>query len=186
MREVISHSFIIRAAVLSDARAMAVVHISAWRAAYRGLLPDSVLDGLSIEESEQRWDGMLRTADETLVRYLVAEDAVGAVLGISGGGSPRDEGVASRFGELRMLNVAPASWGCGVGRALLAACEHEIHALGYSEAYLWVLEGNARARRLYRHAGWLETSMYKADNRFPGQPREVQYRRHLTRDQAAS
>lgn len=29
--------------------------VAAWRSAYRGLLPDDVLDRLSVDDSEQRW-----------------------------------------------------------------------------------------------------------------------------------
>jgi hypothetical protein len=45
----------IRRAELSDAKGIAAVHVAAWRVAYRGLLPDDVLDRLSIEDSAKRW-----------------------------------------------------------------------------------------------------------------------------------
>jgi len=42
----------IRPATPEDARAIAEVHVASWRYAYRGLLPDDVLDRLSVEERE--------------------------------------------------------------------------------------------------------------------------------------
>ncbi len=53
--------------------------------------------------------------------------------------------------ELYAIHVDPARVGTGVGRMLMA------DALPYlgPRAVLWVLEGNARARRFYEKAGWV-------------------------------
>ena len=40
----------IRAAVGDDAPAIADVHVRAWQAAYRGIIEDEYLDGLSVDE----------------------------------------------------------------------------------------------------------------------------------------
>ena len=45
----------LRPAVLSDANAIAEVHVRAWRETYRGIMPDKVLDELSAERSAERW-----------------------------------------------------------------------------------------------------------------------------------
>lgn len=42
----------VRPAVPGDARAVADVHVRAWRAAYRGLLTDASLDELSVDEKQ--------------------------------------------------------------------------------------------------------------------------------------
>jgi len=34
---------------------IAEVHVSSWQAAYRGVLPDDLLDGQSLPEREQSW-----------------------------------------------------------------------------------------------------------------------------------
>jgi len=49
----------LRAAVPADARAIAEIHVASWRSAYRGLLPDSLLDAMSVDELEQRWRSRL-------------------------------------------------------------------------------------------------------------------------------
>jgi GNAT superfamily N-acetyltransferase len=56
-------------------------------------------------------------------------------------------------GQLYAINVDPDHWGTGAGRALLAAAQAELVRLGYREAVLWVLPGNACARRFYEVAG---------------------------------
>ena len=53
--------------------------------------------------------------------------------------------------ELYAIHVDPAYVGTGVGRLLMIdALEH----LGERARVLWVLEGNARARRFYERGGW--------------------------------
>ena len=50
----------VRAATPADAAAIAGVHVRSWQAAYRGIVPDEVLDGLSLPDREQRWRSILR------------------------------------------------------------------------------------------------------------------------------
>jgi CheY-like chemotaxis protein len=45
----------VRDATSADARAIATVHVTSWRAAYRGLLPDRFLDRLSVDERAPTW-----------------------------------------------------------------------------------------------------------------------------------
>ena len=140
----------LRRATGADAAAIAGVQLRAWRAAYRELLPAWFLDGLRERSLTAEWAGNLaRAGPEDAV--LVAE-LDGAVVGFAVAGPARsDDGV----GELFELDVDPAHWGRGTGRALLAAATAALAGLGLDEAVLWVLPGNARARRLYEAAGWV-------------------------------
>jgi GNAT superfamily N-acetyltransferase len=56
--------------------------------------------------------------------------------------------------ELAAMYVVPPRWGTGVGRALHAAAVEHLRACGLPAAHLWVIEGNARARRFYEREGW--------------------------------
>jgi len=54
----------VRQAKLSDVREIAEVHIASWQTAYRGMIPDSLLDNLSVDLREDFWkkiilDGMI-------------------------------------------------------------------------------------------------------------------------------
>ncbi len=65
-----------RDAVPGDARAIAGVHVASWRAAYAGLMPDTVLAGLSVEERTASWTRLLaEPGQHTLV--VEAEEVVG-------------------------------------------------------------------------------------------------------------
>ena len=130
-----------RRATVEDAEVLARVHIASWQGAYRGLVPDAMLDGLDV----QAWTRMkARHLEQGAVMWLVDEG-----LGFAHAGPAR--GAAG--GELYAIYLHPDHFGRGLGRALLAEVEAWLDE-HFSEAELWVLEGNARARRFYGLAGW--------------------------------
>jgi hypothetical protein len=47
--------FVIREASIEDAAAIADLHVRSWQAAYRGIVPDVILDGLSVEARRNFW-----------------------------------------------------------------------------------------------------------------------------------
>ena len=77
-------------------------------------------------------------------------------------------------GELSALYVVPEEWGSGVAAALHDQALASMRELGATEATLWVVEGNTRARRFYEREGWTadgETKSTMFDLR------ELRYRR---------
>lgn len=86
-------------------------------------------------------------------------------------------GVAVRSGaELRSLYVTPEAWGTGAATELMKAALGAIRGEGHAVSTLWVVEGNARARRFYEREGWAPTGETKASELGPV---ELQYRRQL-------
>ncbi|GHI99404.1 hypothetical protein TPA0906_12700 [Streptomyces olivaceus] len=53
------------------------------------------------------------------------------------------------------LYVDTGRFGAGVGRALLGEAVRRCGAAGHPRMLLWVLRGNARARRFYERSGFL-------------------------------
>src|SRR5687767_5447805 len=104
----------VRPARLADAPAMGRVHVRAWQAAYRGQMPEAYLDGLRAEDRTAHWAGALRR-DDLRGTILVAERD-GEVIGFAVVGPAREPAGA---GELYAINLDPAHWGTGAGRALL-------------------------------------------------------------------
>lgn len=76
----------LRDATQADAHAIANVLVRSWRAAYRGLLPDDVLAGLSIPDRERFWSDVL-AARPPHIRTVVATIA-GAIVGFAATGPP--------------------------------------------------------------------------------------------------
>lgn len=171
----------VRPAAPPDAPAMGRMHVRVWRAAYRGQMPDAYLDGLQPEDRAAYWDGALRREDRPGV-VLVAE-AAGEVVGFAAAGpSPDPQGA----GELYAINVDPDHWGTGAGRALLEAAQAELDRMGFAESVLWVLPGNARARRFYERAGWAFDGTERTADILGVTVPEVRYRRRSTSAESSS
>lgn len=158
----VRHALQIRAAAVDDAHGIAVVHVTSWQTAYRGLMPDDVLDGLSIEQREEGWRRILDDSHAT-GRTIVA-DRDGAIVGWASFGPGRDA-EASGQGELWGLYARPDEFSTGVGHALISAAETALRQGGFTSAYLWVLDGNDRAATFYERLGWIEDGAVKLDER---------------------
>ena len=140
----------VRRAVPADAHDVARVHIRSWQWAYQGLLAEDYLDSLEPETWATRYGfGRMGVA---LPSTQVAVDG-STVCGLVTTGLCRDEDL-SNFGELMAIYVDPAYLRSGVGRLLMDAARDRLCGVGVTAAALWVLDGNARARRFYERDGW--------------------------------
>jgi ribosomal protein S18 acetylase RimI-like enzyme len=141
----------LRSAALSDARAIAEVHVDAWRAAYADIVPDEHLRSLSVDRREASWrDAIARGVPEV---WVAERD--GKVAGWIAVGASRDADAAVGMGELQAIYIAPDRWSTGVGRALWEAGQRRLVEHRFTAVTVWVLEENARAIRFYRAAGFL-------------------------------
>lgn len=165
----------IRPATPDDAHGIAVVHVRAWQEAYRGLMPQPVLDELSIAEREAGWARILADSDRPSQTIVAERD--GAIAGWASFGAARDA-EAPGSGELWGIYAHPDAWSTGVGHALITAVENALREDGHETAYLWVLDGNERAASFYERHGWASDGARKVDHR-PGL--ELHELRHVTR-----
>jgi len=138
----------VRRAVVDDADAIERVRTDTWRDAYRGLMPDSLLDGLGYDATRRR---ALMGALPPHQFALVAE-ADGAVVGFCLGGRSRTPDDPYR-GEVYAIYVRPEHQGRGIGRALLQAGARELVERGFRSMIIWVLRENAPSRRFYERLG---------------------------------
>ena len=142
-------SVVIRPVRHGDARALAEVHALTWEEAYRGLVPDELIDERSVEQRERLWHEMLDRRDSV---HRVGE-VEGVVAGFVSIGPTRDPD-RPLWGELYAIYVRKAYWGSGLAVELMLAGEEALRDLGYSHATLWVLRDNPRARAFYEKLGW--------------------------------
>lgn len=142
-------SVTVRAAVVADATAIAVVHVASWRSAYRGIVPDRVLDVLDVERRAEGWRAGLRDSpDGDLVAVALMD---GRVSGFVRAGAIGDDRMT---GEVHAIYVDPQMWGRGMGSALLAFAELGLAKRGLSHGRLWAFSANRRARAWYESRGW--------------------------------
>ncbi|HEV2215301.1 MAG TPA: GNAT family N-acetyltransferase [Terracidiphilus sp.] len=165
----------IRKAEPEDALHVARVHVRAWQAAYKGLLPEEYLAGLRVEDRAARYD--FATRDATKPQTLVAVEG-DAIVGFATTSPSRDEDL-SDYGELGALYVEPERWGSGVGRELMAAARGQLAGQGFKDALLWVLVGNARAERFYGADGWRADGQRRMETVWGVTVDEVRYVREL-------
>jgi threonine dehydratase len=161
----------------ADAEALGAIHARAWQAAYRDLLPDQYLAGLTPEQRAAHWTDVLgREPRPRGARLGLERDGrlVGFILVGAAAGD-----VATRTGEVYALNVDPDCWGDGVGRALLEAGVRHLRDCGFPDAILWVHPGNVRARRFYEAAGWHHDGIDRRQEVLGVLVDETRYRRAL-------
>ena len=158
----------IRAARPSDARRLAEIHVETWRATYPGVMPQKLLDSLSVDERERQWQAWIPDARTTA--FVAERD--GEVVGfVNVGPSFTEDGV----GELYAIYVVPDSHGTGAGPALMDAAVATLRER-WDEAILWVATENPRARRFYERHGWVADGE-RIDDSWPGASvPEVRYR----------
>lgn len=136
----------IRALQEADSRrAVSRIYEESWKFAYRGIIPQSYLDGIPAG----LW---ARSLDQPGRDHLVVLEDGGPIGTASTGPSrwpdyPED-------GEIVSLYLLPAYIGRGYGKALLAAAVRVLEAQGYRSILLWVLAENRRARAFYERAGF--------------------------------
>jgi GNAT superfamily N-acetyltransferase len=136
----------IRPAVLADSDALAEVFIQAWRLAYPGVVPDSILAALDQDQTARWLAGLIARRPEGETGVAVRDGRVTCF--VRYGPRPRPDGCV--FG----LYVHPAEAGQGTGEALLQHAERRLREQGCGRVSLRVFAANERARRLYARAGY--------------------------------
>jgi GNAT superfamily N-acetyltransferase len=163
------------------------VHIASWRAAYRGLMPDAVLDRLSLERRQRDWRGWL--AEGGARHFTLVAERDGRLVAFCTVEMPaREDDEPDDVAAIPALYAHPDAFGTGAGRALIEAAVEAAREAGYREAVLWMLEGNRRAEAFYERGGWRRDGGRRRSD-YPGviyasgdeRPVEVRYRLALTR-----
>ena len=153
-----------------DLLAVSRVYEESWRRAYRGLLPREHLEGIPAGN----WVPHLEQAGRESLLLVDGERVVG-VAGCCASRTPELAG----WGEVASLYLLPEYWGKGWGKRLFSAAVEELEAMGYRNLFLWVLEGNSRARAFYERMGFRPSGTCREDEIGGMAVRELQYRREL-------
>jgi ribosomal protein S18 acetylase RimI-like enzyme len=168
----------VRVARPEDAAAIADAHVRGWLTTYRGLVPDTVLDGLSVERRTSHWRETIasQTPADSVGRTWVVEEA-GVVRGFAATGAIRDapDGLAAA-GEVLAIYLAPEARGQGLGRAIFSHAVEDLRARGFDPIVVWVFEANTAARRFYEGAGFLPDGARQPVDFGEVAPPEIRYR----------
>ncbi|MFI5842030.1 GNAT family N-acetyltransferase [Catenuloplanes sp. NPDC051500] len=186
-----------RPATVSDASVLADIHVRTWRDTYRGFVPDEYLRALDPVRWRPFWQDRLRGQEHpsgtdqasqfgTDGANQAAPSGTLVLIQVNGGKpigfvsyGPSRTGSPSGAGEIYAIYVLPQHQGGGGGRMLMAAALDALAAAGFDRATLWVLDGNARARRFYEHGGWRPDGAVQRDETRGFPLDEVRYARAL-------
>jgi ribosomal protein S18 acetylase RimI-like enzyme len=136
-----------------DAAAVAHIHVESWKVAYRGIMPDDVIVRTDLAYRTRFWAERIATREWPV--FLIEDgDTVVAFCQMVPSPDPGDD--PTTVGHITSIHVLPHLRGQGHGRALLDHAFAEFRRRDYAEVTLWVLEGNASARRFYEGLGFRE------------------------------
>lgn len=166
-----------------DERAIAEIHVKGWRWAYRDLMPQDVLASLSVQRREEQWRVALAPGREWPAVWVAGPRRVA---GFIASGPPETEEPVPGTVQLYAIYVDPGAVGTGVGRALMDRAVRDYRARGLERAFLYVLEGNDRARRFYEAAGWAPDGTDRWEEFGGTRLRELRYALDLTGSPRAS
>ena len=142
---------LIRTAMEDDITAIASLHICSWQAAYKGIVPNELLDSRDIDASIRSWRSTLSSYPENLV---VAQSGNGMLVGFCCSGPVVDSVRNGNFEfEIYGLHVDPSHYRQGIGSALLANSFSRMNGLGLAKAIVWTLEDLVRSRHFYEKNG---------------------------------
>lgn len=128
-----------------DAVGIAAVHVTVWRNAYPGMLPDHSLARLSQPRLAARYDMAIRQGAGVLVARAGSQVVGFATMSRCPPGAPAE-------GEVETLYVLDDWRERGIGRALLQAAARQLQALSCRSMFLWVLAQNP-SRWFYERCG---------------------------------
>lgn len=152
----------VRRAVADDTSEVAAVHVKAWQWAYHGLLPVSVLYGMSAGHREGTWRKMIIAGQASRSSVWVAERS-GRIVGFTVTGVPQDAGYSTDTAEVLAIYQLEEVSQTGVACRMMVRALDDLRARGFRLAILWVLESNARARRFYERGGWRPDGAARTD-----------------------
>jgi GNAT superfamily N-acetyltransferase len=146
--------YLVRPGTADDTQAIAALHAESWRSAYRGLVPDDVLgDGLDAERLQFWRDRFASPSPERRVVFAAVQDQT-----LVGFACVLADADPAHGPLLDNLHVKPGWRGRGIGARLLHEARSWSRAIAPGQPmHLWVLEGNAPARRFYTGQGGVES-----------------------------
>jgi GNAT superfamily N-acetyltransferase len=142
---------LIRTATEADLPLIAAIQVASWQDAFRGIVPDGTLDGLSVERSR---DMLRKTFEAYPSNITVALNGAGTATGFSCAGRVSDETNAPYQFRVFALHVRPDMRQQGIGKALLhEAFGRAVRDEGLDSAIVWTLADLHRSRRFYEREG---------------------------------
>ena len=129
---------IYREAKVDDAASVARVHVFSWHASFTGIVPDSFLKKLTIENRTKAFSERFR---DNNYKMYVAETSAGEVVGFADVGEPRHD-VGPYDAELYAIYILHEFQGKGIGARLFELVKEFVISQNKTSMYLMALEAS--------------------------------------------
>jgi len=130
----------IRKATMADIPALARVHVDTWKATYKGIVSNTIIQNLTYEVGEQRFLTVLQKHADEATCY-VAEKEPDKIVGFAIGGLERSKNPKYR-GELWGIYVGREYQRQGIGKRLVSTVVEKLLSLNINSMLVWVLKNN--------------------------------------------
>lgn len=155
------NNIILQKASEKDAEKLAKLHIKTWQITYQKIIPDEILNKLSIPERIKQWKKWLHSIDS--ITYIAKHND--DILGFISFGKERDNDFNDvDTAEIYALYVDPDYWQQNIGNLLMSKASHKLQKDGYEVVVLWVIEKNLIARKFYEKNSFAKTIEKKSLN----------------------
>ena len=141
-------NYIIRKKERKDCKAIAHIVTIAWNETYRGIVPDSFLDNLFLNEEERANNSYNNFNEKENHQYVLEVD--NNIVGFIKVGSSNDN--YDNCGEIYALYIINGYKGKGYGKKLIEVGIKELKEMKFNKMIIGCLEGNP-SNKFYEHIG---------------------------------
>ncbi|MDY2630620.1 MAG: GNAT family N-acetyltransferase [Clostridium sp.] len=140
-----------------DSEILGEIHSKSWKAAYKNIIPDKILDNITSQKRASYFKRALTEGWEEDAIIYKNDYAIGLICI----GKCRDRDLDNSFGEIWGIYLLPEFWNLGIGSILINWGINELKSRGYSKVTLWVLENNLNAIKFYKKHGFIHDGTVK-------------------------
>lgn len=137
----------IRIADENDVQSIAQVQVESWQTTYQGIVPQTYLDELSVDDRVKVWEKVVE-----IHSVFVAENESGNIIGFAAGGEERTKEYPAYTGELYAIYLLKEYQEKGVGGKLFDQIVSALKQGGHQSMLIWALTENP-ACRFYEKMG---------------------------------
>lgn len=142
--------FKIRYADINDSKTLGEIHSKSWKVAYKGIVPNEILETITVEKRQKYFEKALSEGWEEDANIFNDDESIGLICI----GKCRDTDKPNTCGEIWGIYLLPEYWNSGIGSELIHWGLNELKKRNYDKVTLWVLEENINARKFYEKVGF--------------------------------
>lgn len=138
-------------AARKNAKDMGFIHSNSWKQAYRGIIPNEMIEAFTPEKRAAIFSNVIETQPEEYYLFM----ANNRPAGIASLSKCHEESAPDYIGEIYSFYFHPDFWGSSATHMGFQFCINRLKALGFTQITIWVLNDNLRAKRFYEKNGFV-------------------------------